>query len=242
MKQIVVNNFSTWYYITEDGKCYNEKTKNWLRGQINKNSGYLSYQIILPNGLKKRIYAHRAVAIAYIANPENKSQVNHIDGNKTNNCVDNLEWATQKENQQHALALELRNLAHIFCFDKNQKLIAEYKDIAEAARAVNCAPSLILQEVNKPIKTLTHSFYWSKEKTLGEIKKYSNARVAKEVYQYSLKGKFIMAYPSTGIAAKAIGGKYSHIGECCRGKIKTYKGYVWRYAEDIVSPSMKIEE
>ena len=47
-----------------------------------------------------------------------------------------------------------------------------------------------------------------------------------------------MQYPSTGIAAKAIGIKASsHIGECCRGKIKSYKGYIWRYAEDIVSPS-----
>jgi hypothetical protein len=58
------------------------------------------------------------------------------------------------------------------------------------------------------------------------------------VNQYDLKGKFIMQYPSTGTAAKAIGVKAgSHIGECCRGKIKSYKGYIWRYAEDIVSPS-----
>ena len=46
-----------------------------------------------------------------------------------------------------------------------------------------------------------------------------------------------MSYPSTGIAAKAIGGASSHIGECCRGKLKRYKNFVWRYAEDIVSPS-----
>ena len=242
MKQIVVDNFSTWYYITEDGKCYNEKTKNWLKGQINKSSGYLSYQITLPNGLKKRIYAHRAVAIAYIANPNNKPQINHIDGNKNNNCIDNLEWVTPEENQQHALSLELRSFTHIFCFDKNQKLVAEYKNIVEAARAINCAPSLILQEVNKSVKTLTHGFYWSKEKKLTDVKNYSNTGVVKEVYQYSLEGQFIMAYPSTGIAAKAIGGNHSHIGECCRGKIKTYKGYVWRYAEDIVSPSTKVEE
>ena len=44
-----------------------------------------------------------------------------------------------------------------------------------------------------------------------------------------------MNYPSTGVAAKAIGGNSSHIGECCRGKIKTYKGFIWKYVEDIVS-------
>ena len=46
-----------------------------------------------------------------------------------------------------------------------------------------------------------------------------------------------MSYPSTGIAAKALNCNHSHIGECCRGKIRTYKGYIWRYAEDIVSTS-----
>ena len=46
-----------------------------------------------------------------------------------------------------------------------------------------------------------------------------------------------MSYPSTGTAAKAVGGTSSHIGECCRGKLKRYKNFVWRYAEDIVSPS-----
>ena len=47
-----------------------------------------------------------------------------------------------------------------------------------------------------------------------------------------------MAYESTGAAARALGIKNaSHIGECCRGKIKTYKGFIWRYSEDIVLTS-----
>lgn len=238
MKQINVDNISTWYYITEDGKCYNSKTNKYLKGQSNIKNQYISYNITLPNGTKKRLFAHRLVAQAYIPNPENKPEVNHKDGNKLNNCIDNLEWVTHAENTQHAIDTELIQNKHVFCFNKEQKLIAEYKNIPEAARAVNLSSSIILQEVNKEIKTLAGGFYWSREPQLGRIKNYQNLGKAKEVYQYDLNGKFIMSYPSTGIAAKAIGVKTpSHIGECCRGKIKTYKGFVWRYAEDIVSPT-----
>ena len=238
MKQIIVNNISTNYYITEDGKCYNAITKKYLKGQINYKNGYLSYNLTLPNGKKKRLYAHRLVALNYIDNPEKKEQVNHKDGVKTNNNVENLEWVTAKENQQHAIEKELRSFAPVFCFNTNKQLIAKYKTIKEASEAVGISQSLILQELNKDIKTLSGNFYWSREEQLTKVKNYKNIGKSKKVNQYNLKGKFIMSYPSAGTAAKAIGVKSSsHISECCRGKIKSYKGFIWRYFDDIVSPS-----
>lgn len=237
MKQIIINNISTWYYITEDGKCYNSKTGKYLKGQENYKNSYLSYNLTLPDGKKTRQYAHRLVAIAFIPNDNSKEkiEVNHIDGNKLNNNVDNLEWVTPKQNQQHALETELRKFNHVFCFSPEKELIAEYKNITEAANAVKISKSIIIQELNKEIKTLSGGFYWSKTNELKETKNYPNTGKSKEVYQYDLNGKFINKYKSTGEAARSLGLKSnSHIGECCRGKIKTYKGFIWRYAEDIV--------
>lgn len=106
----------------------------------------------------------------------------------------------------------------------------------EAARAVQISPSLIYQEIHKSQKALCGGFYWSDINRLESTVQYASIGQAKEVLQYDLRGKYITSYPSTGIAAKAINGVHSHIGECCRGKIKSYKGFIWRYTEDIVSP------
>lgn len=245
MKQIIIDNISTFYFITEDGKCYNSKTGKYLQGQQNYKNHYFSYMLTMPDGSKKRRYAHRLVAMAFLPQPQNKNktEINHKDGNKLNNYVDNLQWVTPQENAQHALKNNLRNFEHVFCFNKDQQLVAEYKTVKQAAKAVKINESLIYQELQKETKTLSGGFYWSREKKLKKIKNYPNLGKSKQVFQYDLNGRFINKYNSTGEAARSLGvSSNSHIGECCRGKIKTYKGFIWRYSEDIVSPSEKSEE
>jgi len=63
--------------------------------------------LLMFDGIRKNISVHRLVAIAFIENELNKETVNHIDGNKLNNCVSNLEWASVKENNNHARRLGL---------------------------------------------------------------------------------------------------------------------------------------
>lgn len=67
MKQIVVDDQVTSYYITRNGLGYNSKTNNWLKGQVS-NSGYLNYNLSITPNNKKRLYAHRLVAQYYLNN------------------------------------------------------------------------------------------------------------------------------------------------------------------------------
>lgn len=87
------------YYVTPDGRVWSERSKKFLK-PAKTHGGYLFVHLWEKNKGEMR-FVHRLVAEAFIANPEQKEQVNHVDGDKTNNAVENLEWATRSENQLH---------------------------------------------------------------------------------------------------------------------------------------------
>jgi len=87
------------YMVSKKGDVYNVRNKRIIKPILNKN-GYV-YVTLCVSGKKKNRYIHTLVAKCFIDNPENKLFVNHIDGNKTNNNIDNLEWCTQSENTKH---------------------------------------------------------------------------------------------------------------------------------------------
>lgn len=76
--------------------------------------GY-DYVCLSKDGKTKKYKIHRLVGEHFIPNLENKRTINHIDGNKHNNTVENLEWATYKENQQHAIRTGLWNKEYLKC-------------------------------------------------------------------------------------------------------------------------------
>ena len=89
----------------------NHGTKQLVKEKIKTTrkdkQGYLLLDLY-KNNKKKTVRVHRLVAMAFIPNPQNKETVNHIDGNKENNTVENLEWATQKEQNEHIYATGLK--------------------------------------------------------------------------------------------------------------------------------------
>lgn len=100
----------------------------------------LGYQMVNIN--KKPIGVHRLVAEAFIPNPENKPFVNHINGDRRDNAVENLEWVTPQENITHSVktGLSKSNVIdkrkRVAQFDMYGNFIAEYESILDGARAM----------------------------------------------------------------------------------------------------------
>lgn len=89
------------YLVDEKGEVFSLFTNKYLKKSKSK-TGYLVVNI-RNNGTRAPAYIHRLVAEAFIENPDKKAEVNHKDGNKQNNKVENLEWVTNKENIRHSV-------------------------------------------------------------------------------------------------------------------------------------------
>lgn len=114
-----------------------------IMSQVINKSGYIEYQITY-NGKHYSRKAHRLVAMAFIPNIDNKPFINHKDGIKTNNNVNNLEWCTNRENVQHAYNNELIHKAKaILQFTKDGKFLRRWKNSSEITRELGIGKTTI---------------------------------------------------------------------------------------------------
>ena len=102
-----LKDYEGWYQINRDGQIRNIKAgKGRLIGKIKMPSpvrnNYLQ-TLLTKDGKGKRYYIHRLLGIQYIPNPDNKPEIDHIDRNPMNNSIDNLRWATTKENANNRI-------------------------------------------------------------------------------------------------------------------------------------------
>ena len=106
-KYVEINGKATQYLISENGDLVSLRFCKFMRPAAGSD-GYMA-TVIRVNDKKINVAIHRLVAQAFIPNPDNKAQVNHIDGNKKNNSISNLEWVSQHENIIHAIETGLRD-------------------------------------------------------------------------------------------------------------------------------------
>ena len=147
---ILQNNNSTdkHYFVSSLGRYKN--SFGVISSNYKVHSGYISVGVY-----NKTYRIHRLVALAFIENPENKEQVNHLDGNKLNNCVSNLEWATNQENQIHKIQTGLGNnfTRKITQFDLEMNKIKDFNSIVEASKELNIGKSNISGVLSNSRKT-----------------------------------------------------------------------------------------
>lgn len=152
--------------IRRDGKPYLQKEK--ILQPIRNHKGYCQcFLTINFKGNSKAI--HRLVAETFIPNPNNLSQVNHKDGNKENNCVDNLEWITNYDNMQHSIKTGLRdvkkitdklkvvNSRKIIQYDLDGNFIKQYNSISNAEKELHI-PNQNIVKVCQGKRRTAHNF------------------------------------------------------------------------------------
>ena len=123
------------YEVSNLGKVRNIKSGRILKPWIIPN-GYLVHQLC-ENNKKKNLLLHRIIATAFIDNPEKKPQVNHIDENKLNNDLSNLEWCTERENAIHGTRTKrvAEKLSQkVIQLDLNDNILNVFKSMRQAER------------------------------------------------------------------------------------------------------------
>lgn len=153
------------------------------------------------NGFVYTKFIHKLVAETFIPNTNNYSEIDHINTIRTDNRVCNLRWTDRSGNMTNPNTVK-KLKNRIFTEETKKKMSYAKQHLSDEAR---------------------------KNMSLAHIGQISARR--KKVCQYTKDNQLINEYESVTDAANKNNYNISSIGDCCRGKLKTYKGYVWKYAQ-----------
>lgn len=195
------------YLIDEKGNIYSTLTNKYIKA-CKRKDGYLLVGLY-KNGARTNFQVHRLVALTYIPNPNNYPQVNHIDENKENNSIENLEWCTAKYNLTYG--------------DRITKAMSKRKE--NDPNGLSYVQAMETRRKSNP----NNECFKQTTKTRS-LKGCVNAE--KKIAQYTLDGELIGVYDSIAQAAALTKCSKGCICECAKRKKETHKGYIWKYYFD----------
>lgn len=213
-------NYKTTGQAIRNGKILSPKTST---------KGYLEVTLLV-NGKYHFKRVHRLVALTFIPNPNNFPQINHINENKQDNRIENLEWCTPRQNSE-AYTTQ-RNT--VYQYDLQGKLIKVWHSLTRAAESIggdktgieHCCKGRLSDGRSKKIYL---GYIWSYK--LLSAPELSNKAVNEKpvkVMQLDLEGNILHIWSSTAAAAKAVGCNQSAISMAINGMRKTIKGFQWK--------------
>jgi hypothetical protein len=200
-------------------------------------SGYLTSTISNGKDNKETFRIHRLVAREFLTNPDMLPFVNHKDGSKTNNKLDNLEYISPSDNTKHAHDTGLYKKGGkraIYKLDNYYKIDKEYDSILNAKKELKLGNSLT--DILKGSKKSCKGFYWCyKENYEKELEKFNKTHLRK-INQINFKtGEIINTWDNIIDATKHIGKNYSNTSNIILKNLKNLNkkayGFRWQYAD-----------
>lgn len=234
-KKYYFNEKETEYSVSTDGLVKKDTKNDYILSQSSQQD--YKFVTLLIEGKQKRMRVHRMVAETFIPNPENKPFVNHINGNRSDNNVENLEWVTPSENTQHAVATGLMNNGRkraVIQYNLNGDKMMTFESASEAARQTGSLQSKITMCCRRQRET-ANDYQWRYVDDIQDVKVVQKKFITgKRVAQCDEDYNIIAIFPSFSAAAQAVNGTASAISRVCSGTNIRHKGYKWKLVEEIV--------
>lgn len=226
---------------TKDRYVPYKGSKRLIKGRVLKRqlkkSGYMQVTFKV-NGKNIYLLVHRAVAICFLPNPDNLLEVNHIDCDRTNNRVDNLEWCTSQYNSAYRDKLGHfvnNNPGHpVFAVNLKTVKILRFESQSEAARQLGISQGNIYNVLKG--KQIQAGGYWftedKSEITEKKIREIRASMKSCQVIAFNPETSEVFCFESQREASRQLGADQGHISDVLRGRYKKTHGYWFCYADE----------